>query len=270
MRKAIFLLLFLATGLSVQARNNDLSGLNRYYFVYQNYDVCKYLSGFKNAMNVGYYGLPNCVKKITTRDFDSDGEPASYEFWFDEEGRLAYYIDSSKIVKYEYDFDGKDKIKERRAYLMPKKELISVLKYERDEQNRVVYAEETLTEDYAYEFEYKNGSLVSIIEQLEEPNEFGYDEVRYKLNRDGDVYEARAQDGSLFSSWKLFLAYDYDKEGRLKAVRNFADPDDTKIYTYDEKTNSRICRRGDGKTLIADYISIPYRQAKRATLSASR
>ncbi|MFH1050693.1 MAG: hypothetical protein V1779_07155 [bacterium] len=180
------------------------------------------------------------------------------------------YMDSKPIINYDLMFG--DVIKATSFFVKDRKQPCINYSYEYDRTGKIikkrishVYSGMEVTRDYKYD---ENGLILEVIEQREnfkkkisfyynydltisevresvisgadDPLFIKFDELKYKMDNRGNIIEVRGVKEKLMglSSKILMLkAYDYDERNRLKAIRDFMNPNDTQLFSFDDYVN---------------------------------
>ena len=143
----------------------------------------------------------------------------NYAYTFDKDGRII-----KKHIS--HIFSG---IEAEREYKYNENGLISEVKEERNNFTKII------------SFIYKNGKIVEVSEAVKDgkndPIFEKFDQLKYKIDAKGNITEVRGLVSKflgLSNETVRLKIYDYDEMNRLKAIRDFANPDETKIFSYDD------------------------------------
>lgn len=185
------------------------------------YDISDLFMDTKPIMN--YDMLFGDIIKASSFFTVERREPCfNYSYAFDKNGKITkkqfshIYSGIETVREYQYNDDG----------------LISQVTEKRKNFTKTI------------SFIYKNKQIVEVTESIQEEKDDPifdkFDLLKYKIDAKGNITEVRAVSSKFlgFSKESVRLkSYDYDDMNRLKAIRDFANPDQTQIFSYDDYVN---------------------------------
>jgi|GEM_PF-5908291 len=93
-------------------------------------------------------------------------------------------------------------------------------------------------------FNYKNLKIIEIHEQVlsgqDDPLFNMFDYLKYKIDNNGNIVEVKGVKDKIMglsSEIVRIKTYDYDEKNRLRAIRNFINPENTQIFSYNDYVN---------------------------------
>jgi hypothetical protein len=180
------------------------------------------------------------------------------------------FMDSKPIINYDLLFG--DVIKASSFFMVDRKQPCTNYTISCDKQGRLMqkkishlYSGLEVIRDYKYNenglisevteqkesfkkkisFSYNKNSMIyevreEVIEGGNDPLFNRFDYLKYKIDTKGNIIEVRGVNEKMLgiSTEVLMLkAYDYDENNRLKAIRDFMNPKETQIFSYNDYVN---------------------------------
>lgn len=182
------------------------------------YDVSDLFMGSKPIMS--YDMLFGDIIKGSSFFVIERREPCfNYAYSFDKKGRMIKKF-------FSHVFSG---IAAEREYKYNDEGLISEVTEIRDDFTKTI------------SFVYKSYKIVEVTETIvsgvHEPIFERFNQLKYKIDNKGNIIEVRGVVSRFLGLSKESVrlkVYDYDEMNRLKAIRDFVNPDETRIFSYDD------------------------------------
>ncbi|ROL60812.1 hypothetical protein D9V86_08995 [Bacteroidetes/Chlorobi group bacterium ChocPot_Mid] len=191
-------------------------------------------------------GEPNAEVKIyDISDLFMDTKPImNYDMLFGDiiKGSSFFVVERREpSFNYAYSFDKNGKIiKKHFSHIFSGIESVREYKYNDDGLISEV-TEKRNNFSKTIGFTYKNARIVEVTESItsgkDDPIFERFDQLIYKIDAKGNITEVRGVSSKFLGLSKESVRlkiYDYDEMNRLKAIRDFANPDETRIFSYDD------------------------------------
>ncbi len=188
----------------------------------KNYDICELYMDSKPIINYDMM-FGDVIKASSFLVKDRKQPCVDYSFSYDEKGRvikkeLSHLYSGLQVVRnYNYFENGL---------------ICDVTEHREDFKKKI-------------SFMYNEDSKIievreAVLKGANEPLFQQYDYLRYKIDINGNIIEVRGVKEKMLglsSEMALLKAYDYDERNRLKAVRDFMNPEGTQIFSYSDYVN---------------------------------
>ncbi|MFC2131128.1 hypothetical protein ACFLSQ_06810 [Bacteroidota bacterium] len=196
-------------------------------------------------------GMSNEVKSHNKINYDIcefflDSKPIiSYDNMFGSEiNSLAFFVTDRKqpCMNYEYYFNDNGKVvKKKISHIYSGIEIVREYSYNDSGLiSKVREKRGNFCKRLMFLYDKKLG-LTEIIEEIvsgtDEDLFEKYNSLNYKINKKGNIYEVRGIRHKLLgliTSADILKAYEYDEMNRLKAIRDFMNPEESRIFKYED------------------------------------
>ena len=179
-------------------------------------------------------------------DFFLDAQPIiNYDNMFGEAINSISFFTADKrqpCMNYEYTYDNTGKILSKKISHIYN-DVIIYRTYTYNDKGQLDKVTERIgdfVKSLSFKFSQK-GSIAEVTETMPKSSNdeyfSKYDCLKYEFNNNGCISEVRGFSSKLLglsSSWNIIKTYDYDDNRRLKSIRDYGNPENSKIIRYDE------------------------------------